>query len=44
MRLSWDKAGERLYETGVDRGVFYPFTTGRKIRKRCSLERFDRCK
>ena len=24
MRLSWDKAGERLYETGVDRGVFYP--------------------
>ena len=30
MRLSWDKAGERLYETGVDRGVFYPFTTGGK--------------
>lgn len=30
MRLSWDKAGERLYETGVDRGVFYPFTMGGK--------------
>ena len=22
--LSWDKPGERLYETGVDHGVFYP--------------------
>lgn len=24
MRLEWDKAGERLYETGVDMGVLYP--------------------
>ena len=23
-RLTWDKIGERLYETGVDRGVLYP--------------------
>jgi hypothetical protein len=22
--LTWDKPGERIYETGVDRGVFYP--------------------
>lgn len=24
-KLTWDAAGERLYETGVDRGVVYPF-------------------
>ena len=24
MRVEWDKVGERLYETGVDRGVIYP--------------------
>ncbi len=24
MRIEWDKVGERLYETGVDRGVIYP--------------------
>lgn len=24
MRVAWDKTGERLYETGVDRGVVYP--------------------
>jgi hypothetical protein len=24
MKLEWDKTGERLYETGVDRGVVYP--------------------
>lgn len=24
MRLSWDRPGEKLYFTGVDRGVFYP--------------------
>lgn len=24
MRIIWDKIGERLYEVGVDRGVFYP--------------------
>lgn len=24
MKLAWDQAGERLYETGVDRGVVYP--------------------
>lgn len=28
MRLEWDKTGERLYETGVDRGVLYPFAAG----------------
>ena len=27
-RLKWDQAGERLYETGVDRGVLYPITNG----------------
>jgi len=26
MKLVWDKTGERLYETGVDRGVLYPKT------------------
>lgn len=26
--LTWDATGERLYETGVDRGVLYPITTG----------------
>lgn len=24
-RLSWDKIGDRTYETGVDRGVLFPF-------------------
>ena len=23
-RIEWDKAGEKFYETGVDRGVLYP--------------------
>src|SRR5699024_2977998 len=23
-KLTWDQVGERLYETGVDRGVLYP--------------------
>lgn len=27
-RLVWDKTGERLYETGVDRGVVYPIQEG----------------
>lgn len=27
-KLTWDATGERLYETGVDRGVLYPITTG----------------
>lgn len=26
-KLAWDKTGERLYETGVDRGVVFPFDT-----------------
>lgn len=26
--LTWDTTGDRLYETGVDRGVLYPITTG----------------
>lgn len=29
-KLIWDKTGERLYETGVDRGVFYPLSEGGK--------------
>lgn len=28
MKLEWDKTGERLYETGVERGVLYPVGTG----------------
>lgn len=27
-RLVWDQTGDRLYETGVDRGVLYPITSG----------------
>ena len=27
--LVWDKNGDRLYETGVDRGVLFPYTSGR---------------
>ena len=27
-KLVWDKTGERLYETGVSQGVFYPIQTG----------------
>ena len=27
-RLTWDQTGERLYETGVDRGVLYINSTG----------------
>ena len=26
--LVWDATGDRLYETGVDRGVLYPISTG----------------
>lgn len=25
-KLTWDQSGERLYETGLDRGVLYPYT------------------
>lgn len=28
MKLSWDKTGERLYETGVSKGVIYPQEAG----------------
>lgn len=28
MKLIWDKTGERLYETGVDKGVLYPQSEG----------------
>lgn len=28
MRLEWDKTGERLYETGVEKGVLYPMSKG----------------
>lgn len=27
-KLTWDQTGERLYETGVSKGVLYPQTTG----------------
>lgn len=27
-KLEWDKTGERLYETGIDHGVLYPYTSG----------------
>lgn len=27
-RLTWDDAGERLYETGLDQGVLYPYADG----------------
>lgn len=27
-RLNWDQTGEKLYETGVDRGVVYPLASG----------------
>lgn len=27
-KLVWDKAGERFYETGVNKGVLYPLTSG----------------
>ena len=27
-KIVWDQSGERLYETGVDRGVVYPKTSG----------------
>lgn len=27
MKLIWDKTGERLYETGVNKGVLYPVST-----------------
>lgn len=26
-KLEWDQSGERFYETGVDRGVLYPYAT-----------------
>lgn len=28
MKITWDNEGDRLYETGVDRGVLYPYQTG----------------
>lgn len=28
MRIEWDKTGEKLYETGTDRGVLYPTVQG----------------
>lgn len=27
-RLEWDKTGEKLYQTGVDKGVIYPYGEG----------------
>ena len=30
MKLTWDAAGERFYETGVDRGVLYPYDSTNK--------------
>ena len=31
-KLAWDQTGERLYETGVDRGVLYPINEENKYR------------
>lgn len=28
-KLEWDKTGERLYETGIDHGVLYPYASGK---------------
>lgn len=28
MRIEWDKSGEKMYETGTDRGVLYPKVGG----------------
>lgn len=28
MKIEWDKTGEKIYETGVDRGVLYPMGEG----------------
>ena len=28
MKIKWDQVGERIYETGTDRGVFYPLANG----------------
>ena len=27
-KLKWDQTGERLYETGVSKGVLYPLVSG----------------
>lgn len=27
-KITWDDTGKKIYETGVDRGVLYPITTG----------------
>lgn len=27
-KLEWDKTGKRLYETGIDHGVLYPYASG----------------
>lgn len=32
-KIEWDKTGEKLYETGVDRGVLYPIQEGGKYSK-----------
>lgn len=29
MKLKWDEQGKRLYETGVEQGVLYPFANGK---------------
>ena len=36
-KLTWDKIGERLYETGTKKGVLYPASKDEKgaIRKVC---------
>ena len=33
MKLQWDKVGERLYETGLDRGVLFPMDDKGKYEK-----------
>ena len=46
-KLTWDKIGERLYETGTKKGVSISSLKGQTrsypISERCALERFDRC-
>ena len=29
-RIEWDKTGEKLFETGTDRGVIYPYDAATK--------------
>ena len=39
-KLVWDVVGERLYETGVSKGVLYPQVSGSKG---CCMEWINQC-